>query len=64
MNQTQIFGYMQISKVTVVSLHHLFATLSTAKQQHTICLCCKPQTEPVHFNPACLLSLRGAHFSA
>lgn len=64
MNQTQIFGYMQISKVTVVSLHHLFATLSTAKQQHTISLCCKPQREPIHFNPACLLSLWGAHFSA
>lgn len=32
MNQNpKIFSYMQISKDAVVSLHHLFSTLSTAK---------------------------------
>lgn len=37
MNQTKKFGYMQISKESAVSLHHLFTARSITKQHHIIC---------------------------
>lgn len=54
---------MQISKVTVVSLHHLFATLSKAKQQQIICLCAvKLQREPIHFKAGLLVKFMRCTF--
>lgn len=49
------FGYMQISKDAVVSLRHLFTTLSTTKQQVICCCTVKLQTEPNHLKTGLLV---------
>lgn len=57
------FGYMQISKDAVVSLHHLFTTLSTTKQQQIICHCTvKLQSEPNHLKTRLLVKFMRCTF--
>ncbi len=57
------FGYMQISKDSVVSLHHLFTTLSTTKQQQIICHCTvKLQSEPNHLKMGLLVKFMRCTF--
>lgn len=69
MNQKKIykkFGYMQISKDSAVSLHHLFITRSITKQHHIICHITIKRQRGTSFQKkkSCLLSLVATHFSA
>lgn len=66
MNQTKKFGYMQISKESAVSLHHLFTARSITKQQHIICHITIKLQKGTSFEKkkSCLLSLTATHFTA